>query len=166
MTMRALFVFFAFLISLLNVQAVAQEFLDPMVAFKPTARALDGQTVEIRYEIAKGYYLYRDKFRVHPVDENITLGELQIPRGKEKNDENFGLVEVFYKEVAFRVPVDRISSGSLALRLDVISQGCADAGVCYPPQTQTVDVVLPDPASTPAVAPMAQNAPAGEGDES
>jgi thiol:disulfide interchange protein DsbD len=166
MTMRALFGFFAFLISLLNVQAVAQEFLDPMVAFKPTARALDGQTVEIRYEIAKGYYLYRDKFRVHPVDENITLGELQIPKGKEKNDENFGLVEVFYKEVAFRVPVDRISSGSLALRLDVISQGCADAGVCYPPQTQTVDVVLPDPASTPAVAPMAQNAPAGEGDES
>ena len=166
MTMRALFVFFAFLISLLNVQAVAQEFLDPMVAFKPTARALDGQTVEIRYEIAKGYYLYRDKFRVHPVDENITLGELQIPKGKEKNDENFGLVEVFYKEVAFRVPVDRISSGSLALRLDVISQGCADAGVCYPPQTQTVDVVLPDPASTPAVAPMAENAPAGEGDES
>lgn len=166
MTMRALFVFFAFLISLLNVQAVAQEFLDPMVAFKPTARALDGQTVEIRYEIAKGYYLYRDKFRVHPVDENITLGELQIPRGKEKNDENFGLVEVFYKEVAFRVPVDRISSGSLALRLDVISQGCADAGVCYPPQTQTVDVVLPDPASTPVVAPMAQTAPAGEGDES
>lgn len=166
MTMRALFVFFAFLISLLNVQAVAQEFLDPMVAFKPTARALDGQTVEIRYEIAKGYYLYRDKFRVHPVDENITLGELQIPKGKEKNDENFGLVEVFYKEVAFRVPVDRISSGSLALRLDVISQGCADAGVCYPPQTQTVDVVLPDPASTPAVAPMAQNALAGEGDES
>lgn len=166
MTMRALFVFFAFLISLLNVQAVAQEFLDPMVAFKPTARALDGQTVEIRYEIAKGYYLYRDKFRVHPVDENITLGELQIPKGKEKNDENFGLVEVFYREVAFRVPVDRISSGSLALRLDVISQGCADAGVCYPPQTQTVDVVLPDPASTPTVAPMAQNAPAGEGDES
>lgn len=166
MTMRTLFVFFAFLISLLNVQAVAQEFLDPMVAFKPTARALDGQTVEIRYEIANGYYLYRDKFRVHPVDENITLGELQIPRGKEKNDENFGLVEVFYKEVAFRVPVDRISSGSLALRLDVISQGCADAGVCYPPQTQTVDVVLPDPASTPAVAPMAQNALAGEGDES
>ena len=166
MTMRALFVFFAFLISLLNVQAVAQEFLDPMVAFKPTARALDGQTVEIRYEIAKGYYLYRDKFRVHPVDENITLGELQIPKGKEKNDENFGLVEVFYKEVAFRVPVDRISSGSLALRLDVISQGCADAGVCYPPQTQTVDVVLPDPASTPAVAPMAQNASASDGDES
>ena len=38
----------------------AQEFLDPLVAFKPTLRALDGQTVEVRYEIAKGYYLYRD----------------------------------------------------------------------------------------------------------
>ena len=40
--------------------AHAQEFLDPAVAFKPTARALDGQTIEVRYEIAKRYYLYRD----------------------------------------------------------------------------------------------------------
>ena len=60
MTMRLLFLIFAFLTSL----AQAEEFLDPAVAFKPSARALDGQTVEISFAIAKGYYLYRDKFRV------------------------------------------------------------------------------------------------------
>ena len=158
MIMRTLFLLFAFLASLVH----AQEFLDPLVAFKPSARALDGETVEIRYEIAKDYYLYGDKFRVHPVDDGIVLGPLQVPKGKEKNDENFGLVEVFYKEAVFRVPVERNSSGELPLRLDVISQGCAEAGVCYPPQTQTVAVVLPDPASTPRAAPMASTAASGD----
>ncbi|WP_430793407.1 protein-disulfide reductase DsbD [Azonexus hydrophilus] len=160
MIMRTLFLLFAFLSSLVH----AQEFLDPAVAFKPSARALDGETVEIRYEIAKDYYLYGDKFRVHPVDDSIVVGPLQVPKGKEKNDENFGLVEVFYKEVTFRVPVERSSSGELPLRLDVISQGCADAGVCYPPQTQTVAVVLPDPASTPKAPPV--SAAPSTGDES
>jgi thioredoxin:protein disulfide reductase len=159
MIMRTLLLLFAFLASL----AHAQEFLDPAVAFKPSARALDGQTIEIRYEIAKGYYLYGDKFRFHPVDESIQFGPPQIPKGKEKDDENFGRVEVFYKEVKIRVPVTRSSSGPLLLQLDAISQGCADAGVCYPPQTQTLTVNLPDPASTPNAAPISAN-PASQGD--
>jgi thioredoxin:protein disulfide reductase len=160
MIMRTIFLLFVFLSSLVH----AQEFLDPAVAFKPSARALDGETVEIRYEIAKDYYLYGDKFRVHPVDDSIVVGPLQVPKGKEKNDENFGLVEVFYKEVVLRLPVERSSSGELPLRLDVISQGCADAGICYPPQTQSVAVVLPDPASTPKAPPV--SAAQSTGDES
>ena len=55
--MRSLFLLFAFLSTLLQ----AQEFLDPAVAFKPSVRALDGQTIEVSFDIAKGYYLYRDK---------------------------------------------------------------------------------------------------------
>lgn len=161
MIMRHLFLLLAFLSSLVH----AQEFLDPLVAFKPTARALDGQTVEVRYEIAKGYYLYKDKFRVHPADPLLQVGPLQLPAGKEKDDDTFGRVEVFYKEVVFRVPVERSSSGQLALSLDLISQGCADAGVCYPPQTQTVTLNLPDPASTPAAPPMTGNLTV-DGDES
>lgn len=161
MIMRHLFLLLAFLSSLVH----AQEFLDPLVAFKPTARALDGQTVEVRYEIAKGYYLYKDKFRVHPADPLLQVGPLQLPAGKEKDDDTFGRVEVFYKEVVFRVPVERSSSGQLALSLDLISQGCADAGVCYPPQTQTVTLNLPDPASTPAAPPVTGNLTV-DGDES
>lgn len=142
----------------------AQEFLDPLVAFKPTLRALDGQTVEVRYEIAKGYYLYRDKFRVHAADPTQGLGPLQLPPGKEKDDDTFGRTEVYYKEAVFRLPVERSSSGPLDLTLDLQSQGCADAGICYPPQMQTLSVQLPDPA-TPAAPPLGTPA-AGSGDES
>ncbi|UCV10176.1 protein-disulfide reductase DsbD [Dechloromonas denitrificans] len=157
--MRSLFLLFSLLFSL----AHADEFLDPAVAFKPSARALDGQTVEVTYAIAKGYYLYRHAFRVAVEGEAATLGELQIPKGKEKDDENFGKVEVYYKTVAIRVPVARNASGALALKLNVTSQGCADAGVCYPPQTQAVSLELPDPASTPSAA---GGAAATDGNES
>ena len=159
MTMRILLFLFSLLVSL----AHADEFLDPAVAFKPSVRALDGQTLEVSYEIAKGYYLYRDKFRVVADGDAATLGEPVLPKGKEKNDDNFGKVEVYYKTVALRVPVDRISSGPLTLNIKVTAQGCADAGVCYPPQTQPLSVSLPDPATTPSAA---ASASAGEGDES
>ncbi len=151
MIMRRLFFLFALLVSLVH----ADEFLDPAVAFKPSARALDAQTIEVAFAIAKGYYLYRDKFRFAVDGESVTLGSPVFPRGKEKNDENFGKVEVFYNSVAIRLPVERHASGTLPLRLNVTSQGCADAGVCYPPQMQTVTLTLPDPASTPAAPPPA-----------
>ncbi len=138
--MRTLFLLFAFLSSLLH----AQEFLDPAVAFKPSVRVLDGQTIEVSFDIAKGYYLYRDKFRFAVDGDNPVISKPQLPKGKEKNDENFGKVEVYYKTVAIRLPVERNASGPLAFKLKVTSQGCADAGVCYPPQTQVLKVALPD----------------------
>jgi len=161
MIMRRLLLLFAFLVSF----AHADEFLDPAVAFKPSARALDAQTIEVTFAIAKGYYLYRDKFRFAVDGESVTLGTPVFPRGKEKDDENFGKVEVFYNSVAVRLPVERNASGELPLKLNVTSQGCADAGVCYPPQTQTVAVTLPDPATTPtAPSPVAaMEATAGPG---
>ena len=152
--MRALLFLLAFLASLVH----AEEFLDPAVAFKPSARALDGQTIEVVFDIAKGYYLYRDKFRFAVDSDSVTLGTPVFPKGKEHNDENFGKVEVFYKQVAIRLPVERNASGELPLKLNVTSQGCADAGVCYPPQMQTVALTLPDPASAPAAAPVAVDA--------
>lgn len=154
--MRLIFLVFAFFISL----AHAEEFLDPAIAFKPSVKALDGQTLEVSYQIAKGYYLYRDKFRFAVEGETVTLGTPSFPKGKEHDDENFGKVEVYYKTVAIRVPVERTSSGPLPLKLTVTSQGCADAGVCYPPQAQPLSVELPDPASAPPVSAT------GDGDES
>ena len=133
--------------------AKAEELLHPSVAFKPTARALDGQTIEVRFEIAKGYYLYRDKFRFSAAPLGVQLGAPVLPKGKEKVDENFGKVEVYYKEALIRLPVERNSSGPLPLTLNITSQGCADAGVCYPPQKQTLSLELPDLATTPATAP-------------
>jgi len=157
MTMRILFLLFSLVLSL----AHAEEFLDPAVAFKPSARALDGQTIEVSYTMAKGYYLYRDKFRFAVDGGTVVLGTPSFPTGKEKTDENFGKVEVYYKTVAIRLPVERTSSGPLPLKLNLTSQGCADAGVCYPPQMQSVSLELPDPASAPPA-----SATADAGDES
>ncbi len=153
--------FFLCLLVLCSV-ANAEELLHPSVAFKPTARALDGQTIEVRFEIAKGYYLYRDKFRFSAEPSSVQLGTPVLPKGKEKDDDTFGKVEVYYKAALIRLPVERNSSGPLPLILNVTSQGCADAGVCYPPQKQTLSLELPDPASAPVAAPV----PAAGNDES
>ena len=143
------------LLILLLVCSVAngEELLHPALAFKPSARALDGQSIEIRFEIAKGYYLYRDKFRFSAEPASVKLGTPVLPPGKEKDDETFGKVQVYYQEAVIRLPVERNSSGALPLTLNLTSQGCADAGVCYPPQKQTLSLELPDPASAPVAAP-------------
>jgi thiol:disulfide interchange protein DsbD len=143
------------LLLLLTIGAVqAAELIPPLLAFKPTARALDAQTAEVRFEIAKGYYLYRDNFRFAAEPSNIQLGKPELPKGKQKDDDTFGRVEVFYDEVAIRVPVERNSSGVLPLTLNVTSQGCADIGVCYPPQKQSVSLEMPDAGAPPAAGPV------------
>ncbi len=144
-----------FLLLLLTIGAVqAAELIPPLLAFKPTARALDAQTVEVRFEIAKGYYLYRDNFRFAAEPSSIQLGKPELPKGKQKDDDTFGRVEVFYDEVAIRVPVERSSSGVLPLTLNVTSQGCADIGVCYPPQKQSVSLEMPDAGAAPTAGPV------------
>lgn len=155
---RRLLLCFLLLCSFAN----AEDLLPPSIAFKPTARALDGQTIEVRFEIAKGYYLYRDKFRFSAEPASIQIGTPVLPKGKEKDDDTFGKVQVYYKEALIRLPVERNSSGPLALTLNLTSQGCADVGVCYPPQKQKVSLELPDPLSVPVVAPL----PASGNDES
>jgi hypothetical protein len=144
---------------LLGTLVCAEEFLDPALAFKPTARALDGQTLEIRFEIAKGYYLYRDRFRFAVEPATVELGTPLLPPGKEKRDDTFGDVEVYYHEAIIRLPVVRNTSGPLPLTLVLTSQGCADAGICYPPQQQKLAVQLPDPATAPLVAAAAREGP-------
>ncbi|WP_374690518.1 protein-disulfide reductase DsbD [Accumulibacter sp.] len=150
------------LLLLLATLTQAEEFLDPAVAFKPSVRALDGQTLEVRFSIAKEYYLYRDKFRFAADAATIRLGTPLLPPGKEKHDETFGRVEVYYDQVLIRLPVERNSSGPLPLTLRVSSQGCADAGICYPPQQQSLAVELPDPAAVAAIAAPASAVASGD----
>ncbi len=100
-----------------SLAVASQNFLHPSMAFRPTVRALDGESLEVRFEIAPGYYLYRDNFRFAADPASVQLGKPILPKGKEKVDETFGKVEVFYKQVAIRVPVERNSSGILPLTL-------------------------------------------------
>ena len=119
------------------------EFLDPDVAFVLSAAAGDPGAIEARWDIAQGYYLYRDKFRFRAADgTGASLGEAGFPKGKIKDDEYFGPMEVYYGSVAARVPVAGAAPGGV-IDVDITYQGCADAGLCYPPITKTVSLLLP-----------------------
>ena len=107
----------------------ADDFLDPAIAFRFEARMLDAQTVEVRYRIADGYYMYRERFAFRAA--GAKLGTPEIPPGKVKYDETFQKdVETYKGELVIRIPVE----GSGPFTLTATSQGCADAGLCYPPQ--------------------------------
>ena len=150
--MRALLRGLLLVLLAIGVAAAATDFLPPSLAFKPSVRALDAQTIEVRFEIAKGYYLYRDKFRFAADPASVQLGTPLLPRGQDKVDETFGAVEVYYDEAVLRLPVERNSSGPLPLTLAITAQGCAEAGVCYPPQKQTLALELPDAVAAPPAA--------------
>ncbi|MFH1605538.1 MAG: protein-disulfide reductase DsbD, partial [Pseudomonadota bacterium] len=117
--------------------AGAQDLLDPAVAFKFSAQPLDASTLEVRFQIADGYYMYRNKFKFAVESATVKLGEAQFPKGDIHNDEFFGKVETYRKEVRIRIPFEGDAVATM-LKLAVTSQGCADVGVCYIPQVQTV----------------------------
>ena len=106
----------------------SEDFLEPEIAFKFSARMIDAKTAEVTYRIADGYYMYREAFKFKA--EGATLGEPVIPPGKIKFDETFQKdVESYRGTVAITIPV----TASGAFTLKSTGQGCADKGLCYPP---------------------------------
>jgi len=118
------------------------EVLDPDKAFRISARTLGGKRVEVKFNIAEGYYLYRNRFSF-ATESGKSLAEVEIPRGKVKEDPFFGNTETFRHLVRIRMAVSDRESASGSVKLKVTSQGCADAGVCYAPHQQVVEVKLP-----------------------
>lgn len=119
------------------------EFLDPDQAFILSASARDEHTVVTRWDIAEGYYLYKDKFTFDADEsDDVTLGIPRLPPAKQKEDEFFGRMDVYYDEVIATLPVLGIPLPR-ELALNVTYQGCADAGLCYPPITKSVSIALP-----------------------
>src|SRR6266568_8973751 len=104
--------------------ANTDELLEPDKAFRFSAQALDAATVEVRYAIADGYYLYRERFRFAAEPATVKLGQPQFPKGEIHEDRFFGKQETYSKEVRIRLPVE--SSGADRVKLLVTSQGCAD----------------------------------------
>ena len=116
----------------------ADEFLEPERAFVLSARVLDERQVEVTFDVAPGYYLYREQFKF--AAQGATLGEAVIPAGKTKFDETFQKnVETHRGQMRIVLPVTQAPAEFL---LDVTSQGCADRGLCYPPQQQQLAVSL------------------------
>jgi thiol:disulfide interchange protein DsbD len=118
--------------------ATAQDLLEPEKAFQFSARALGADAFEVRFAIADGYYMYRERFKFEA--QNARLGAAELPRGVRKKDEFFGESEVYRKEVRIRVPV--APGAADPLQLVVTSQGCADIGVCYVPMESRATIQL------------------------
>jgi thiol:disulfide interchange protein DsbD len=136
----------------------AADFLDPEDAFRFSATvAEDGRTVAARFSIADGYYLYHERFAFIASD-GVQLGTPQYPPGKVKFDETFNKEVLTYRgDVVVRLPVE---SGSGAFTLTTRLQGCADRGLCYPPEQRTAQLLLTG-ASNAAAPPGAGTASAG-----
>ena len=103
--------------------------LEPEKAFRFSARAADEASVEVRFAIADGYYMYRERFRFDAAGGGVRLGTPEFPQGTVHKDEFFGEMQIYRKDVRIRIPVQ----GAGAFDLKVTSQGCADVGVCYIP---------------------------------
>ncbi|MGE8628580.1 protein-disulfide reductase DsbD [Achromobacter denitrificans] len=125
---------------LLGWQAAARaeaEFLEPEKAFVFSAEMVAPDMLEMRYRVAPGYYMYRERFgiTISPIGA-ATLGEAVYPKGEVKYDPTFEKdMEVFHQDVRIRVP---IAAGGQPFTLTLTGQGCADAGLCYPPMDSNV----------------------------
>lgn len=111
-------------------------FLPVDEAFRFTAETNAEGTLLARWQMPDGYYLYRHQFAASAADgSGLELGEPQIPAGKVKVDEYFGEVEVYYHQASMEVPM---AGGQGLQTVSVDYQGCADYGLCYPPETRQV----------------------------
>jgi thiol:disulfide interchange protein DsbD len=147
-------------LSLFSLAGRAAEPLDPEQAYRFSARALDAQTIEARWDVTPDYYLYRHKIEFSAEPASIKLGTPALPPGKEKEDEFFGKVETYRGQLIATIPV---IAGSGTFVLKAASQGCWDGGVCYPPLVQEAKITL---AAASDAVPINTSPNATAGDES
>ena len=124
---------------LLKKKAGPVEFLPVDQAFEiqPLVRREDGM-LEVSWRIAREYYLYRDKLKFKPAaPAALKLGAPLLPAALPYEDEHFGTVQVYHDRLVVQLPFERSAKGPISLTVSY--QGCADAGLCYPPQTRTLE---------------------------
>lgn len=133
------------LLGLVSAQAATEEdLLPPDEAFALSARALDRSELQLTWDIADDYYMYRGRFRFQTSTPGVMLGTPAFPPGDVKEDEFFGVVETYVGRLDVLLPITATDPATTAVELILQSQGCNEPiGVCYPPYTQTVTVDLP-----------------------
>ncbi|NCW57616.1 MAG: hypothetical protein EBV65_08080, partial [Gammaproteobacteria bacterium] len=125
------------------------EFLPPTEAFRVSAVVSGADQVRVEFLVTPGYYLYRHRlnFALESTEGAAplpaTVGTPAIPEGEWKEDEFFGRQQVFHEGFTVSVPVSRAPGGVLPATLVVGLQGCADAGLCYPPEKRRLRIELP-----------------------
>jgi len=121
----------------------ADDFLPPEQAFKISVEPEGGSALRLRWVIADGYYLYKSRVKVSGESALAQLGAPQLPPGLPHSDDYFGAQEIYRQQFEAIVPYARAGAAGGTLALKVVYQGCADAGLCYPPQTQVFSLNLP-----------------------
>lgn len=142
------FLLIAFVLWLGLVKSVlAQEFLAPEKAFAMQARMLDSQTLAVRYDIARGYYMYQEQFKFELQNAPFELGAVTLPPGEVKYDPTFDRdMPLYFQRVEFGIALPNWPSERApeVFTLLLVSQGCADAGLCYPPMDSTIQLAWVD----------------------
>jgi thiol:disulfide interchange protein DsbD len=120
-----------------GVESNEGDFLDPDVAFRAASR-VDGNVLRVRWVIADGYYLYRQRMDIKAESPDLVLGEPTFPQGTMKTDPYLGTQEIFTQQVEAAVPFSRLDAGAHPIQVKVTYQGCAEAGLCYPPISKVI----------------------------
>ncbi len=114
------------------------DFLPVREAFRLSLIETTPQSIKLRFVASEGYYLYRHRFQFRTEPADIGLGAAQLPQGEQKHDEYFGDVEVYHGILDVDLP--RKPGDNRPFTLAVTYQGCADKGLCYPPETERLDI--------------------------
>ncbi|MDF1583133.1 MAG: protein-disulfide reductase DsbD [Methyloprofundus sp.] len=133
---------FFILFSQLTFAIDPEDLLTPEQAFKVSAQATADGNLLISWDIAEGYYLYRNKLLFTSKTEAITVAHADLPTGEVKADKYFGDVVIYRNQLESKLTLQRPEAAS-SFSLLVKHQGCADLGVCYPPQQTLLTVQLP-----------------------
>jgi thiol:disulfide interchange protein DsbD len=124
------------------------DFLPPDAAFRVLSR-VEGNTVRVRWTIADGYYLYKQRMTIQAESPDLVLSAPAFPRGTFKSDAYLGTQEIFVQQVEGTSTYTRSDGGAHPLEVKVTYQGCAEAGLCYPSITK---VLFPQAAAPPTAA--------------
>jgi thiol:disulfide interchange protein DsbD len=117
--------------------------LPPEQAFGYEAIGLTPESILVRFTAQPGYYLYRDKFVFRVLgDDGFEVREARLPEGQEKDDPEFGPVEVYFGQIEVPVLVNRPSGPEQTIVLEADYQGCRDGEICYPPQSKSVELLM------------------------
>ncbi|WP_312960831.1 protein-disulfide reductase DsbD [Stutzerimonas nitrititolerans] len=126
------------------------DFLPVREAFRLSLVESTPEQITLRFVATEGYYLYRHRFQFKTGDTEVALGEARMPAGQQKTDDYFGEVEVYYGILDIELPVRNPKNRPFTLQVGY--QGCADKGLCYPPETESFSIAgdgaAPDNAAT------------------
>lgn len=112
----------------------------PDKAYSGSVSMVDEKLMEVSFAIRDCCYLYKNKFTFASDSPGISLGEPNFPDASVYSDAFFGDTEIYRKQVSITIPVDIKEDQTSPMMIRVGYQGCADVGVCYPPQEKVFSV--------------------------